>query len=142
MYLDSTTTLFDENQYNCCKISVRSIVIIYHLYHSSICAMSCLDCLCSAFVGCFCFLYVAFIAVFGFAGIMMFGMGIDFKINGTNSSDGSEAWPKETWLIGGAFVLLDVLLVTLTIYCCRYGCCWNNNQENWPQVSYTKHYQL
>ena len=101
------------------------------LFTSSICAMSCLDCLRAALVGCCCFFYVSFIAFSGFAGIMMFGMGIHFKI-----SDGSEAWPSETWLIGGAFVLLDVLLVTLTIYCCRYGCCWNNNQENWQQVSY------
>ena len=112
------------------------------LFTSSICAMSCLDCLCAALRGCCCFFYFSFIALSGFAGIMMFGMGIDFKINGTNASDGSAAWPSETWLIGGAFVLLDLLLVTLTIYCCRYGCCWNNNQENWQQVSYIKYYKL
>ena len=108
---------------------------------SSICAMSCLDTCCGIFCMCYCFSHFSFIIMLGFAGIMLFGIGIDLQIYGTQEKHNYPPG-NTTWLIGGALLLLAVLLFTLSIYCCRYGCCWNNNQENWPKVIYIKHYHL
>ena len=105
------------------------------LFTSSIFAISCLDKFCAIFCSCYCFFHWIFLAFFGFAGFLLFVMGINIKIYGQKD----KSWPSETWLIGGAMLLVAVLLVTLTIFFC---CCCNDNQENWQQVSYIKYYQL
>ena len=141
--------------------------------------MSCRDCLCAALLGCYCFFHFAFIALSGFAGILLFCIGLDKQIKSNQEENSNptihsnkrplryikmlhntslisvkyqvvwiivsfsysndESW-KSAWPIGGALLLIDVFLVTLTICCCRYGCCWNCKQEDWQQVSYFKHF--